>query len=245
VPYGIRAMLGGTYMFVGRNDRTVDWCRTQMARADDTHMCARTGLVISLAVTGCRDEAMAVADGLIAAAEATRNPWALSYALLAYGLAFRGPRAVQGLEALRRGLRLAQDSGNRGTESHLLGVLGRLESEHGEPLAALDHLTQAIRNYHDSGNSSNIGGPLAILAAFFDRIGRYEPAATIADYALNPLTASAFPEVGTAIAHLRDVLGDETNESLSHKGEAMTTAEMATYAYDQIDQARTALEQLR
>ena len=42
--------------------------------------------------------------------------------------------------------------------------------------------------------------------------------------------------------HLRDVLGDQTYESLAHKGETMTTAEMATYAYVQIDQARTELE---
>jgi hypothetical protein len=42
-------------------------------------------------------------------------------------------------------------------------------------------------------------------------------------------------------AHLRDVLGDQTYESLARKGETMITAEMATYAYDQIDQARAKL----
>ena len=41
---------------------------------------------------------------------------------------------------------------------------------------------------------------------------------------------------------IRDVLGEATYESLARKGETMTTAEMATYAYDQIDQARTELE---
>jgi hypothetical protein len=35
------------------------------------------------------------------------------------------------------------------------------------------------------------------------------------------------------IAYLRDVLGDQTYESLARKGEAMTTAEMVTHAYDQ------------
>jgi hypothetical protein len=43
------------------------------------------------------------------------------------------------------------------------------------------------------------------------------------------------------IAHLRDVLGEATYESLARKGETMTTAAMVTYAYDQIDQARTEL----
>ena len=50
------------------------------------------------------------------------------------------------------------------------------------------------------------------------------------------------PELNTAIAHLREVLGQATYESLARKGAAMTTAAMATYAYDQIDQARTELE---
>jgi len=49
------------------------------------------------------------------------------------------------------------------------------------------------------------------------------------------------PAIGTTIAHLRDVLGDQTYESLAHQGETMTIAAMATYAYDQIDQARTKL----
>jgi hypothetical protein len=49
-------------------------------------------------------------------------------------------------------------------------------------------------------------------------------------------------EFGTAIAHLRDVLCEVTYESLARKGEKMTTAEMVTYAYDQIDQARAELE---
>ena len=84
-------------------------------------------------------------------------------------------------------------------------------------------------------------GDLAILAALFDRLGRYQPAATIAGFAFSPLTAAAYPEVTTAITHLRDVLGDQTYESLARKGETMTTAAMVTYAYDQIDQARAEL----
>ena len=112
---------------------------------------------------------------------------------------------------------------------------------YGDRLTALDHLTLVIRNYHDSGDTTTIRVPLAILAALFDRLGRYEPAATIAGFALSPIAATGFPEITTAITHLRDVLGDQTYESLARKGEAMTTAAMATYAYDQIDQARAEL----
>ena len=184
---------------------------------------------------------MAAADGLVDAAEATRNPLALSYALFADGFAFRDADPVRALASMRRGLVIAQDSGNRFTESNLAVSLARVEAHHGDPLAALEYFTLAIRNFHNSGNTTTIRSPLAILAAFFDRLGRYEPAATIASFAVSPLTAAAFPEITTAIGHLRKVLGDPAYESLARQGETMTTAAMVTYAYDQIDQARTEL----
>ena len=56
-----------------------------------------------------------------------------------------------------------------------------------------------------------------------------------------PCPQSSSPKISTAITHLREVLGDQTYESLARKGETMTTAAMATYAYDQIDQARAEL----
>ena len=67
------------------------------------------------------------------------------------------------------------------------------------------------------------------------------PLMTIGGFALSPLTTLAFPEINTAVAHLRDVVGDQVYEPLARKGETMTTAAMATYAQDQIDQARAAL----
>jgi hypothetical protein len=85
---------------------------------------------------------------------------------------------------------------------------------------------------------------MALLATQLDLLGRNTPAAAIASFAMSPLTAAAFPEVNAATTHLREVLGDQTYEELVRKGAAMTTAEVVAYAYDQIDQARVALEQL-
>jgi hypothetical protein len=181
--------------------------------------------------------------GLIDAAEASHNPNVLSQALLAYGYVFRDADPGRALEALRRGLVIAQDSGNRLWETQLAFMLSGLEAEHGDRMAALDYLTVAIRNHHESGNTGMMRNPLAVLATFLDRLGRYEAAATIGGFAtVDPMTSAALPELGTAITHLREVLGDQTYESLARKGEAMSTAAVATYAYDQIDQARTELE---
>ena len=74
---------------------------------------------------------MAAANGLIDAAEATRNPYASSFALLAYGLAFRDVDPVRALDALRRGLVIAQDSGNRNIETHLAACIAPLEANSG------------------------------------------------------------------------------------------------------------------
>ena len=241
VPYVCQGWLGGAYVFIGQPERSVEWCRAELARGRDTYALTRATLVITLTIAGSPNDAMAAADGLVDAAEATRNSHAISYALLAYGFAFRDSDPDRALEAQRRGLVIAQDSGNRGDELHLAANLCRLEAEHGDPLAALDYFTVAIRNYHDSGNTTTIRSPLVILAAFFDRLGRYEPAATITGYAFDPLTAAWVPEINTAIAHLRDVLGNETYESLARQDQTMTTAAIAAYAYDQIDQARASL----
>ena len=241
VPFRIQGLLGGVYVAIGQPERWVEWCRAQLACGRDAHALTRACLVVALTIVGSDEEAMALAEGLIETAEASRNPHALSFALLAYGFACRDADPVRALDALRRGLMIAQDSGNRASETHLAMVLARLEAQHGDPLAALAYVTVAIRNYHDAGDTIYMRSPLAVLAAFFDRLGRYESAATIAGFALSPLTTAATPEISTAIAHLREVLGDQTYESFARKGEAMTTAAMATYAYDQIDQARASL----
>jgi hypothetical protein len=137
---------------------------------------------------------------------------------------------------------IAQDSGNRYAASLTAIGLSRVEAEHGDPLAALDYVTRAIGNFHDAGNTTGVRSAVAGLAALSDRLGRYEPAATIAGFAIvSPLVSASYPELGNTIAHLREVLGDPAYESLARAGEMMSTAAMATYAYDQIDQARTEL----
>jgi predicted ATPase/class 3 adenylate cyclase len=242
LPYWAEGFLGGAYVTAGQPERWVELCRAQLACGSASPAQTTACLVIGLTIVGRLDEAMAAASGLIEAAEATGHPYMLSFALLAYGLAFRDTDPDRALGALRQGLVIARDSGNRANESHLAANLCLVEAEHGDPLAALNYFALAIRNYHDSGNMGMIHSPLGALAAFFDRLGRHEPAATIAGFAVvNPVAALTFPEMTTSIAHLHEVLGGPLYESLAHKGETMTPAEMAAYAYDQIDQTRAEL----
>ena len=243
VPFGIQFWLGTAYSVTSRPERAVEWYRAELARDRDTLALTRACLVMSLAgALGSPDEAMAAATGLVDAAEATRNPCAISSALLAYGAAFRDANPDRAREYMRRGLVIAQDSGTRALETHLAYGLALLESKSGDPLAALDYFAVAIRSYHDSGNTVNMRSALAGLAACVCRIERYEPAATLAGFAFDPLTAAWLPEVDITITQLRNVLGNETYESLARKGAMMATASVATYAYDQIDQAKAELK---
>jgi predicted ATPase len=241
VPFGLEGALGAAYLHSGQPERQVEWCRGRLALDRDTHGITRAFLTVALTVAGCGEEARAAANGLIEVAEATGNPAALSFALYAYGYAFGDADPAAALDAQRRGLVIAQGSGNRNTETRIAGSLSRLEADYGDPLDALDYVALAVRNFHDAGNTTMIRFPLAVLAALFDRLGRDEPAAIIAGFAFSPLTGAASPELSTAIAHLREVLGDPAYETLAGTGDEMTTAAMVTYAYDQIGQARTEL----
>ncbi len=238
-PFGGEGLLGTAYTFAGQPERAVSWCRTQLARGRDTHTLTRATLVVTLSFAGRPAEAMVVADGLIEAAEATQNPYALSNALWAVGFTLRDIDPDRALHALRRGMAIAQDSGNRANESYLAFVLSILEITYGEPLAALDYAALAIRNYQNSGGP--IQTPLAAGVVILDRLGRYHAAATIAGLAISALNATSFPEFGATNAHLREILGEGTCTLLARKGEAMDTPGIVAYAYGQIEAARAAL----
>ena len=242
VPYGIEGWLATPYQIIGQPERAVEWCRTHIASGRDTRGLTKVILVLALPHTAMRDEAMAAATSLIDTAESPRNPYASSFALLAYGLAFRAVDPDRAFDAFRRGLVIAQDSGNRNIGTHLAACIAPLEANSGDPFAALGHFAEAIRNYYHVGNTPNMRSAMASLATCLDGLGRPEAAASLAGYAYDPLTTGVWvPEINTAIAHLRDVLGDDAYEALAREGEAMTTAAMVTYAYDQIDQARAEL----
>ena len=240
-PLHCEASLGSPYIAPGLPERWAKAVRRLLQHTDDTHGHARAALIMALSLAGAHDEAIALTDGLVALAESTHNPFSLSQVLVAVALAYRYADPQKALESLRRALEVAQSSGNRFIESHIAVTLAPLEAQHGSPEAALDYLRLAIRNYLDSGNIATARSPLANLASLLCRLGHHGPAATIADFADDPLTRIAFSEITTTITHLREVLGDDGYESLAQVGSAMNNAEMANYALEQIDLARARL----
>ncbi|OJZ70394.1 adenylate/guanylate cyclase domain-containing protein [Mycobacterium paraffinicum] len=234
----LEPMLGVGNIVAGHPERWVDWCRNIIERRPHPHTFVHACLVYALIISGETAAAIAASQQLPAAAETSDNPNVRSQALLAYGYANSDAEPTQAYDALARGLTIARESGNRQQESHQTLILSRLAVSQGNPADALDLLTVSMRNFFDSGSFALVRSPLAVLAAYLDRLGHLAPAATISGFAATPLTSHAFPEINSAVAHLRAALGDREYESLAAKGAAMTIAEMVNYALDQIDRIR-------
>ena len=135
LPYGIEGVLGNAYIFVGQPDQWVAACSAALQRRSDAPVFTRACLIYALMIAGRCEEATIAADGLIEAAEATHNPWAVWNSLLAYGVAVRDADPGRALDAFRRGLLIAQSSGGR--FSDLATVLARQEALQGDNASAL------------------------------------------------------------------------------------------------------------
>jgi predicted ATPase len=106
VPDVADALLGAAYASKGRPELSVEFCRKIIARSSGSHTSIRVLLVMALTAAAAHKEAEAAYDGLLADAEATRNPYVVSLALLAYGFAYGDADPVAAYGASRRGLDL-------------------------------------------------------------------------------------------------------------------------------------------
>lgn len=236
VPFDFDSWSSGAYIAQGRPERWAEVCRTVIGRQQGTGIGPRACLALALNILG-DDEARTISEDLLADADAIDNSLLRCLAFLVYGLAHRETDSFGAYDVLRRGLGIAQQSGNEWAESHLAASLARTAITCGNPADALGYLELAIRNFAGAGNFSLVNTSLAILAGVLDKLGRHEPAATISACVANTWTRTANPEIIPTVTHLREVLGDQAYESLVDAGVQMTDAAMAAYALDQIDRA--------
>jgi hypothetical protein len=238
VPFDFASELGGIHIMRGEPERWLEMCRNMIAGAEGAHILPKVYLVITLAMIGNADEAMKASEDLRNAERVTDNPAFACFALLAYGYARHLTDPATAYEAHRLGAKIAQDTDNRLLETYHTGNLSRLAARHGDTADAFDFIAMSIRNYFDAGNYSLLPQPMAVLATFFESLGHYKPAATFSGFASTTFARNYFPEMEGAITRLREVLGDESYESLARTGKSMTSAAMANYALEQINLAR-------
>ena len=237
-----KSTLGAVYQAIGQPERWAELCRAQLARRRDTHVQVRTWMVYALALAGSGGEAMHSADSLIEDAEATGNPSMLAWAL--------GPTVSRSVTQIPRGAERPQPgSGDRSRQrqprpASALGIgsgttQGRTR-RHRWPHSIISLWQCTATWITATPRRSASRWPSSPFFSTGSDATKPRPPSPGSHSVPSPRRGS--PEITTAIAHLRDVLGEATYESLAHKGETMTTAAMATYAHDQIDQARTELE---
>jgi hypothetical protein len=242
IPYELQRSTGIVYTHAGQSERWAELCRGAIEQEVGPQTVTRACLVMAFYFLGKGDEARAASQGLLAAADAAGTPSTACFALLAHGLAYHDADPAAAYDALRRSLTIAQESGNRQMESASASTVLLVAVTHRDPIECFETLMILIGRYYDVGNVALLLNPLAILVSLLDRFGHNEQAAIISGFAASLFSLASYPQLNTAIAHLRNVLGDKTYESLARTGETMTTADMVAYAYDQIDQALAALK---
>jgi predicted ATPase len=232
--------VGLAYLYAGRPDRHLELNRTELRRSGDPLVLARINIVLGLGIMRLTDEALAMAVDSVAAAENGGNPACLAFALEAYGTAFRDADPPRALAALRQGLIVARDTGNRYFEALIAMWLALVEDEHGDRRTALDLFDQAIDLFHDSGDALTLTATFGSLVVTFDRAGRQEIAARLFGASNSTLTA-AIPEIPEVADRLRAALGQQVFDGLTREGAAMERADVVRYAHEQIQLAREEL----
>jgi predicted ATPase/class 3 adenylate cyclase len=242
VPFGGAGdFLAYPYLFSGRPDDWLAFCRAEADRAVDDPLNPSTTLVLALWFAQRHDEATALAPDVVEAAEASGNPTVLNAALTAFQYAYfdRDPTAALG--ALRRSVEITQDLGI--SAGHTAAMLARAEAAHGDAGAALVACHRALLAYKASGDLAGARTPLAVLAGLLNRIGRHEAAAVLAgtaDYA----GMSSYPDLVATIEDIRESVGAERFDALSARGRAMENAAIFRYALEQLDEARADFDDL-
>ena len=240
VPYGVDyALLGAAHIFAGQLDRTIEACAAGSNPGADPTVLNRAIIVWSLAAMGRFEEAMALADGVVASAEASGFPHAIAFALDGYGKAFAESDPVRALAAKRRAWLIAHDNGVRLFEAFIARDLAGLEASHGDRQTGLKLFDDTIDSFQQSGEVGPLAGTFATLAVFLDRVDRPRAAATLyGAISHDTFAMAAFPGLPVAAEHLREVLGTAAFDELTREGASMDRTQAVAYAHAEIQRVR-------
>jgi predicted ATPase/class 3 adenylate cyclase len=236
VPFGSAgSFLAYPYLFSGRPEDWLEFCRAEAERAVDDPLDLSTVLVLALSFTQRHDEATVLATEVLRAAEATGSPSVLNAALTAFHYAYFDRDLSAAIGALRRSVAISQDLGI--SVGHTASMLARAEAAHGDAGAALVACQRALLAYTASGDIAGARTPLAVLAGLLHQVGRHEPAALLAG-AAEYAGMAAYPDLVAMIEDIRESAGADTFDALADRGRSMENTAVFRYALEQIDDVR-------
>ena len=188
-----------------------------------------------LIAAGRQEEAEALVRDNQAKIEATRIPSLIAVHALALGKTFAVSDPHRALASLEHGLEISRATRNRMWMNVLLPDAVALKARIGDPMAALVSFRDMITVWRSSADIWIFSHGMGSLVVLFDQLERWDEAASMRGTLDSALQADALvQDLPEAIAHLREVLGDEVYESHYRHGAAMTVHQATDYAYDQI-----------
>jgi predicted ATPase/class 3 adenylate cyclase len=228
-------------LFSGEAEQFAAMMREIGVSPDDDRAMGPIGLVWVLAAIGDFDQAIDLADDMLARAEATGVPSQVAYAHSAYGRALARADATRALEHHRTAVRLARESKSRLFEAVFSRDLAGLEATDGDVRTALDSLDHVIDTFHQTGDTANLAATLAYLPLLFDRIDRPTQAATLCGAVTRHPSVMVVADLEQVTNHLRTVLGVERFDDHVAHGATMTIGQAVAYSRTEI---RAAVDEL-
>ncbi len=211
--------------------------------ADRVDRFCLASLPFVLSYAGQYDEAVSIADGVTAAADATRVPSSISLAHLGKSEALSHSDPTAALKACEHALAVATSSGNRFWANMASSRIAALHVQIGNPMAALRGYRQI---FQASGRSADFGFALiglGGLALALQLAGEAIAAATLFGFVLPRLDKRSLSEpVLQGIDGLQQDIGAAGFAQTRNAGDAMTQPDIERYAVEQIDKALAKLE---
>jgi DNA-binding CsgD family transcriptional regulator len=214
------------------------------ARPGPSQAYAIAAYIDGLQSVGRYDEALDLTDDAIAAARELGNPYWIAYTLWIVGLAFSKLDPERALLAWDEGVEFVRAHRVKFFEGFIGRDAARLHTSEGEPEAALALFGPAIESFHQAGNVPQLIITLASVPALFERVDRLEAAATLLGaMSREPSSFHHVPELVDLGNRLVEKLGDERSRQFLQAGAALDRNDAASYAKDQIELARRALQE--
>jgi predicted ATPase/class 3 adenylate cyclase/DNA-binding NarL/FixJ family response regulator len=226
-------------VYCGDLDRYVELTGEVAKRYGTVRGYALASYVDGLQSAGRIEEALALTEQSVAVARELGNPYWIAYALWIAGMAFSRSDSRRALAAWDEGVAFVGEQGVRFFEGFLARDAARLHTSDGDPEAALALFSQAIAAFHRAGNVPQLIITLASVPALFERLERFEAAATL--FGAMSQHESSFhhvPELADLGNRLDRELGSQRARDLVAGGSAFSLDDAAAYARQQIDTAR-------
>jgi predicted ATPase/DNA-binding CsgD family transcriptional regulator len=226
-------------VYCGDLDRYIELTGEVARRYGGTRGYGLASYVDGLQSAGRVEEALALTEESVAAARELGNPYWVAYALWIAGMAFSRSDARRALAAWDEGVAFVREQRVHFFEGFLARDAARLHTSAGEPEAALVLFSDAIASFHQAGNVPQLVITLASVPALFERLERFEAAATLLGaMARHEASFRHVPELADLEGRLAAQLEVERTRKLMAEGAAFGLDAAAGFACQQIDAAR-------